>query len=138
MSLYIASDHAGFKLKKYLLENLANYTPVDLGAYNEESSDYPDFAKKLVDKISDGDFGILICGSGVGISIAANRDPKIRAALCYNNEIAKLSRQHNNANVICLGARFTTDQQALEMVNIFFSTEFEGGRHKQRVEKLGC
>ncbi len=141
MRISIASDHAGFKLKDFLKSELAQkYDIIDLGTNDSESVDYPDFGKKLAEHIANkkSDFGILICGSGIGISIAANRNPKVRAALCWNNEVSKLARQHNDANVICLGARFVTEQQALEMVNTFLSTAFEGGRHTKRVEKLSC
>ncbi|MDX1950043.1 MAG: ribose 5-phosphate isomerase B [Rickettsiales bacterium] len=136
----IASDHAGFELKEFLKSELAskNYEVFDLGTDSKNSVDYPDFAEKLALHIKDkkSDFGILICGSGIGISIAANRYNHIRAALCNNLEVTKLARQHNNANVICLGARFIDNKIALEMVEAFFNTEFEGGRHTERVRKL--
>lgn len=142
MKISIASDHAGFKLKEFLIRSLKNKKDevLDLGTDSENSVDYPDFGKKLAEHIAENrsNLGILICGSGVGISIAANRNPKVRAALCWNNEVAKLARQHNDANVICLGARFVSEEQALEMVNTFLSTAFEGGRHTKRVEKLSC
>lgn len=139
--ILIASDHAGFKLKNFLKSNLEqlNFEVIDLGCDSaEESVDYPDFAQNLGERISTtkGQFGILVCGSGVGISIAANRQKHIRAALCHNEEYAKLARQHNDANVICLGARMLSKQEALAIVKVFLSTEFEGGRHEGRVAKL--
>jgi len=138
--IIIASDHAGYKLKEFLKANLTNFNLIDLGTNSEESVDYPDYGKMLAEKVAENhsNLGILICGSGIGISIAANRNPKIRAALCHNVESAKLSRQHNNANVISLGARFLNEDEALEMVTTFLDTGFEGGRHQNRVEKLAC
>ncbi len=110
----------------------------DLGTNSEESVDYPDFGYKLSEVIAEGNckFGIAICGSGIGISIAVNRNKKIRAALCHNQEMAKLARQHNNANVLVLGSRFISDESAKDCVNVFLNTDFEGGRHQRRVEKL--
>ncbi len=139
--IFIASDHAGFVLKEFLVIELAKLglEAVDLGCSSAEKSvDYPDYAQKLCKKITDKNQlrGILICGSGIGISIAANRFKHIRAALCYNTNSAKLSRAHNDSNVVCLGARFTKDKQALSIVKAFLSTEFEGARHARRVEKL--
>ena len=136
-NLYIASDHAGFKLKSYLIESLKGYNICDLGTNSEDSVDYPDFARLLSNKIqTERDFGILICGSGVGISIAANRFDHIRAALCCEEEVARLAREHNNANVISLGARFVTVEKALSLCNVFLQTDFVGGRHQLRVDKL--
>ncbi|MCH2038238.1 MAG: ribose 5-phosphate isomerase B [Rickettsiales bacterium] len=141
-TIVVASDHAGVELKSYLIEQLERqgYQVENCGTDSTDSVDYPDFAKLASDKIrslpNDKPCGILICGSGVGISIAANRDSHIRAALCYNDEIAKLARQHNNANVIVLGARFMSHEEALKRVECFFNTEFEGGRHAKRVEKM--
>lgn len=134
----IASDHAGFSLKKALLNALKEFNLIDLGCHSStQSVDYPDFAQKLSDTITNSsDFGILICGSGIGISIAANRFKHIRAALCHNTTSAELSRLHNNANVLCLGARFIESDDALAIVNTFLTTEFEDGRHGRRVEKL--
>lgn len=137
--ILIASDHAGFFLKKNLIQKLAElgYETIDLGCDSAEKSvDYPDYAQKLCEKLKDG-FGILICGSGIGISIAANRFDKIRAALCHNVKSAKLSRAHNDANVLCLGARFTKEKSALAITKAFLTSKFEGGRHEQRVAKLG-
>ncbi|MES2676947.1 MAG: ribose 5-phosphate isomerase B [Pseudomonadota bacterium] len=140
MKIAIASDHAGFDLKSLIIKELnQKHSIIDLGAENSQTSvDYPDFATKVAEKIINQqvDFGILICGSGVGISIAANRFHQVRAALCHNVEIATLARQHNDANVLCLGARFINNQTALQMVEAFLTTAFEGGRHIKRVEKL--
>ena len=134
--IYIASDHAGFNLKKYLVENMD--TCNDLGTYSPESCDYPVYAKKLVTQVLQhpDSFGVLICGSGVGMSIAANRYVGIRAALCLNEEMAALSRQHNNANVIVLGARMISPETALNCCRVFFSTSFEGGRHLRRISLI--
>jgi ribose 5-phosphate isomerase B len=139
--ILIATDHAGFKLKEELKNYLSkNYEVVDLGTNSEESVDYPDFGKALAKAIEEkkAEQGILICGSGIGISIAANRNPAVRAALVYNEEAAKLARQHNNANVIALGARFIDTQTAIKLVDTFLTTSFEGGRHENRVKKLSC
>lgn len=139
-SILIASDHAGYTLKQklisYFQENNLSFN--DLGCDSKENSvDYPDYANKLAQQFDENNnIGILVCGSGVGVSIAANRYPKIRAALCHNQEIAKLSRQHNDANVICLGARFLDDETAITLVKTFLETQFENGRHQIRVEKL--
>jgi ribose 5-phosphate isomerase B len=138
--LLIASDHAGFELKKFLIQNLADkFQFIDLGTNSAESVDYPDYGFAMANAIENkqAEMGVLICGSGIGISIAANRNRCVRAALVYNNEIAKLSRQHNNANVICLGARFLTNTDAIQFIETFVNTQFEGGRHANRVDKLG-
>lgn len=136
--IIIGSDHAGFQLKKYIIENFKNALFEDAGTYSEESVDYPDYAKKVCESIQSNKFqkGVLICGSGVGISISANKFHNIRAGLCHVPEIAKLSRQHNDANILCLGARFTDSSTAIECLNEFLRTEFEGGRHLRRVEKI--
>lgn len=136
--ILIASDHAGFTLKNFLIEELTKLglKPVDLGCKSAEKSvDYPDFAHKLGTKLKD-EFGILICGSGIGISIAANRHKNIRAALCHNVKVAKLSRAHNDANVLCLGARIVKEKSALAIAKAFLGGEFEGGRHGKRVSKI--
>ena len=135
----IASDHAGFELKQAVIKHLGAEKVLDLGAGSLESVDYPDFGKAVGDAITSGkaDQGIVICGSGIGISIAANRNKAVRAALCMNTEMAMLARQHNNANVLALGARLVDVATALDIVNMFFKTEFEGGRHARRVDKLG-
>ena len=139
--ILIASDHAGFNLKKFLIAELqkTGFSLLDLGCDSAEKSvDYPDFAQKLAKKIiaKKAKIGILVCGSGVGISIAANRFKEVRAALCSNAKIAKLSRLHNDANVICLGARLISPLSALRAVKVFLETEFEGQRHEKRVLKL--
>lgn len=140
LTIALASDHAGFDLKTSVAKELSEkYNVVDLGCDNSQISvDYPDFAKKLAEKIikKEADFGILICGSGIGVSIAANRFKEIRAALCHNQKTSELARKHNNANVLCLGARMIEKEIAIDAVNVFLNTEFEGGRHIARVEKL--
>jgi ribose 5-phosphate isomerase B len=137
----IAVDHGGFPLKQAVIEEIraANLDVLDLGTDNEESVDYPDFADKLVNAMKAGQVsrGVLICGTGIGISIAANRHPGIRAALCCDEQTAALSRQHNDANVICFAGRTTGEVKARNLVRIFLETEFEGGRHARRVGKLG-
>jgi ribose 5-phosphate isomerase B len=137
----IASDHAGFHLKEVLKETIETlgYKVEDLGAGSDEPVDYPDYGYKLATAVSSGkaEFGVAICGSGIGISIAANRKPKVRAALCHNVETATLARQHNNANVLALGAKMVSEDLAKEMLKAFVATEFEGGRHENRVKKLG-
>lgn len=137
--ILIASDHAGFILKQFLIEELSKlgFKIVDLGCNSAEKSvDYPDYAQKLCKKITEKELGILICGSGIGISIAANRFKNIRAALCHNAVVAKLARAHNDANVLCLGARIISAKTALAAVKAFIKTDFEEGRHGRRVAKL--
>jgi len=135
--IYIASDHAGFALKEKILLN-HDFNFIDLGTDTSESVDYPDFASKVVNKIINENLskGILICGSGIGMSIAANRNPKIRAGLAFNPEIAKLMRQHNNANILVLPGRFIDIQEAIKCVDNFLSNDFESGRHLERINKL--
>ena len=136
----IASDHAGFKLKqeikKFLIKKIKNL--LDLGTKNTNSVDYPDYAHLLSKKIKKdkNQFGILICGSGTGMSMAANKHKNIRAALCYDTKSTKLSRLHNNANVMTMGARLIKKNVALKCVNTFLSTNFDGGRHSRRVKKI--
>ncbi len=138
--LCIASDHAGYKLKEdiknYLISK--NVSIIDLGPLSDGSVDYPVFAKKVSNRLRSkrSDKGILICGSGTGMAISANKTKGIRAAVCYNIKSTKLSRQHNNANVICIGARFTNKSIALKLVATFLKTKFEGGRHLRRVKKI--
>ena len=138
--IYIASDHAGFKLKKSIINFYNNkINLVDLGTYtNTKSVDYPNFAHKLCTKVSKekSSFGILVCGSGVGMSMAANKHKKIRAALCYSVKNAKLSRLHNDANVITLGERLINKSLAFKCLEVFFNTNFEGGRHYRRIKKI--
>lgn len=140
-TIAIAGDHAGFELKSLLKQELLRlgHEPLDLGTDGVESVDYPDFANRLADALRTGAArrGVLICGSGIGVSIAANRYPHIRAALCHDGLSARLSRQHNDANVLCLGARLTGVDVAKDCLQVFLGTEFEGGRHQNRVAKLG-
>tara|TARA_B100001123_G_C14722073_1_gene793499 strand:+ start:71 stop:502 length:432 start_codon:yes stop_codon:yes gene_type:complete len=136
----LASDHAGFKLKesikKFLLKKRKKI--LDLGTKNSKSVDYPDFAHLLSKKMGSSrhQFGILVCGSGIGMDMAANKHKNIRAALCYNVRATKLSRQHNNANVMTIGARLTKKNVVLKCVSTFMKTPFEGGRHQRRVKKI--
>ena len=136
--IYIASDHAGFNLKEEILKK-SNENYIDLGTNNSDSVDYPEYAHKIVEKIKShkNSLGILICGSGIGMAIAANRDEFIRAGLAFNPEIAKLMRMHNNANILVLPGRFIDVQEALKCINNFLSNKFESGRHAKRVNKLG-
>ena len=139
-TIAIACDHAGFNLKSILKKDLEDlgYTPLDLGTNGPESVDYPDFAQALGAAIADGraDMGVLVCGSGIGISIAANRNPAVRAAVVTNALTAELSRLHNNANVVCFGERLVGSEIARNAMKVFLETEFEGGRHTRRVDKL--
>ncbi len=140
MKIATGSDHAGFKLKevvrKYLLEKGVEVK--DFGTYNEYSVDYPDFAHPVANAVENKevDFGIIMCGSGNGINMAANKHKGIRAALSWNAEIAKLARQHNDANILTLPGRFIEEEEALKAVDVFLETAFEGGRHQKRVEKI--
>lgn len=138
MKWIIASDHAGFELKERIKDQFPQLALKDLGPFSTESVNYTDFAHQLAKEIEDGsaDRGILICGSGVGVSITANRHPGVRAALAWQPEIAKLCRQHNNANVLCLPARFISTELAVEMIQIFIEEPFEGGRHQLRVQSI--
>lgn len=136
----IACDHAGYGLKKAIIEFLSvnGMSVRDFGAHDTESCDYPIYAKKVAEFVNDNpdNIGILICGTGVGMSITANRYPNVRAALCHSNYDAKMSRKHIDANVICLGSRTTTPELAREFVDIFLATSFENGRHKRRVGQI--
>ena len=136
----IASDHAGYDLKEAIKNHLINnYISIfDLGPRVKKSVDYPDFAKKLANrvKLNKSDIGILVCGSGTGMAISANKIKGIRAAVCYNPKSTRLSRQHNNANIIALGARLTKKSLSLKLVELFLKTKFEGGRHIRRVKKI--
>ena len=138
-SIVLASDHAGFRLKEVIKKFLIkkNFFILDLGPKNMNSVDYPDYGHLLSKKIKKKyQLGILVCGSGIGMSIVANRHKNIRAALCYDAKSAKLSREHNNANVIAIGARLTKKNVALKCVNVFLNTKFLGGRHNKRVKKI--
>ena len=137
--IFIASDHAGYNLKNSVISKFSKKQKIiDLGPDLKVSVDYPDYAKKLSRKVASnkGSFGILICGSGMGMSIAANKTKNIRAALCYNKKNTKLSRLHNNANIITLGERLINKKKAINLIKIFLSTKFEGGRHLRRVKKI--
>jgi ribose 5-phosphate isomerase B len=136
----IASDHGGYNLKeaiKNLLIN-KNISIIDLGPFENKTVDYPDYAKKLANriKVKKSDVGILVCGSGTGMAISANKIKSIRAAVCYNVKSTRLSRQHNNANIMALGARLTSKVLSLKLVEIFLKTKFEGGRHLKRIRKI--
>ncbi len=136
----IASDHAGFNLKEDIKNHLINKNVqiFDLGPYNDISVDYPDYAKKLANriKLKKSDVGILVCGSGTGMAISANKIKRTRAAVCYSLKSTRLSRQHNNANIIALGSRLIKKKLSLKLVEIFLTTKFEGGRHLRRVKKI--
>tara|TARA_Y100001970_G_scaffold205076_1_gene249715 strand:- start:6712 stop:7149 length:438 start_codon:yes stop_codon:yes gene_type:complete len=136
----ISSDHAGFKLKEEIKKNLKKkkIKVLDFGPTTDKSVDYPDFAKKVARSISSkrSNVGILVCGSGTGMAMSANKLKKIRAAVCYNEASTRLSRLHNNANIIALGARLINKSKAIKLVNVFLGTKFEGGRHLRRVKKV--
>ena len=137
--ILIASDHAGFQLKENLKKHFKKkYNFLDFGANSDDSVDYPDFAHKLSQKISEkkDSFGLLICGSGIGMSMVANRYKHVRAALCVNEKMAKLSREHNNANVMVLGSRLISFEEAIKCFNMFFKSKFEGNRHQARLDKF--
>ena len=138
--ILIASDHAGFELKGKLEQALGSlgYDVEDLGTNSTDSTDYADYAHALAQKVSDGEAkrGVLLCGTGLGMSYAANRHPHVRAAVAWSPEVAKLSREHNDANVLVLPARFVTDEQGIEILKTWLDTPFEGGRHARRVEKI--
>ena len=140
MSIGVASDHAGYELKTKVIKYLKSKGCVvhDFGTDSAESVDYPDYAHKLASAVESGScqFGIAICGSGNGVNMTVNHHRKVRGALCWTPEIAALARQHNNANIISLPARFIEASIALQMVDVFLSTDFEGGRHQRRVEKI--
>ena len=141
LKIAICSDHAGFELKQIVNQYLIDKKPVayhDFGTHTAESCDYADFAHPMASAVEQGefDFGISICGSGNGISMTVNKHQGIRAALCWNEEIARLARLHNNANVLSLPARFVSVEEALKMVDAFFTTDFEGGRHQGRIDKI--
>jgi ribose 5-phosphate isomerase B len=138
----IGSDHAGFETKQAVIQHLLSkgYEVKDYGCYSEESIDYPDYAHPVAEYVESnpGTLGILLCGSGNGINMTANKHQAIRSALCWKKEIAELARQHNDANIIALPARFISIEEAIEMVDSFLNTEFEGGRHAKRVDKIAC
>lgn len=140
MKIAIGSDHGGYALKGGIMKVIAElgHEVVDIGCHSLDSVDYPDFAKAVSDKIIDGscESGILICGTGIGMSMAVNREPRIRAALCHDEFTARMSREHNDANVLCLGARITGPGLAEAIVRTWLGTDFAGGRHKIRIDKF--
>jgi ribose 5-phosphate isomerase B len=142
MKIAIGNDHAGPEYKKAIMDMLKakGYEVINYGTDSTDSVDYPDFGHPVATDVAEGkvDFGIIICGSGNGIAMTANKHPKVRAALCWMKEIASLARQHNDANIISIPARYTSIPQAVEMVETFINTAFEGGRHQNRVKKIAC
>ncbi|MCJ8208172.1 ribose 5-phosphate isomerase B [Mucilaginibacter sp. RS28] len=141
MKIAIGSDHAGFDYKEALVEFLKGVKEVkDFGTHSAASVDYPDFAHPVANAVEthEADFGILVCGSGNGVAITANKHQDIRAAICWTQELASLARLHNNANVLCIPARFITLEEAKKITEIFLLTQFEGGRHANRVSKISC
>ena len=140
MNIVAAADHGGFEMKNQIVEDLRKqgFVVEDLGTNSADSVDYPDFAEKATAKVLSGeaDLGILVCGTGIGISIAANRHKGIRAAILYDDYVAKVAREHNNANILCFGGRTMTTKDALRRIDIFMKTKYEGGRHDRRLGKL--
>ncbi len=137
--IVIGSDHAGYKLKKCIIERLSDLIDFyDVGTFSEESVDYPIYASKVAELVSKGiyEYGILICGTGIGVCIVANKYPNVRAALVYSREVAALAKKHNNANIICLGGRFMTCSDVVEYIKIWLSERFEGGRHLRRINQI--
>jgi len=142
MKIAIGSDHAGFEYKSKIVQYLTDkgIELQDFGTFSTESVDFPDFAHPTASAVEKGevDFGILICGSGQGVNMTANKHQGVRSALCWNTDVARLSREHNDANIIALPARFVAYEYAIEMIEIFLNTSFEGGRHERRVQKISC
>lgn len=140
LKLAIGADHAGFEYKEILKAYLVDHEVKDFGTYSADSVDYPDFAHPVASAVEskEFDFGILVCGSANGVAITANKHQHIRAAICWQNELASLARRHNNANIICIPERFVSADLAKEMTTTFLTTEFEGGRHENRVNKISC
>ncbi|HAT66189.1 MAG TPA: ribose 5-phosphate isomerase B [Flavobacteriaceae bacterium] len=142
MKIAIGNDHAGTEYKQAILKHLEaqGHAVTNFGTNTNDSVDYPDFVHPVAKAVSNSevDFGILICGSGNGVSMTANKHQKVRAALCWTKEITELARQHNNANILSIPARFTSEPQAVAMVETFLNTPFEGGRHQNRVNKIAC
>ena len=138
LKIAIAADHGGYRYKQAIIEKFSNIEWLDLGTDNSESVDYPDYAHETAERIRGGEVttGILVCGTGIGISIAANRHPEIRAALCTNTTMARLTRAHNDANVLALGERVIGIETAFDIIETFLNTDFEGGRHERRVNKI--
>ncbi len=141
-SIAIGNDHAGYErkepLKKYLLDQ--GYEVIDCGSYSTDSVDYPDYAHKVARMVASGEatLGIVICGSGNGVCMSVNKHPGIRGALAWREDIARLARQHNNANILCLPGRFISDEEAIKITAAWLTAEFEGGRHERRVKKIPC
>lgn len=140
IKIALGADHAGFEYKELLKSYLTDYEVKDFGTYSDQSVDYPDFAHPVASAVESGEyaFGVLVCGSANGVAITANKHQQIRAAICWLNELAALARQHNNANVLCIPARFVSEDLAKEMTTTFINTAFEGGRHEGRVGKISC
>jgi len=140
IKIAIGADHAGFEYKEILKDFLQDYQVKDFGPYAADSVDYPDFAHPVASAVESGEFtyGILLCGSANGVAITANKHQGIRAGLCWENEVASLVRLHNNANVLCIPARFVSVDEAKQITETFLTTAFEGGRHQNRVEKISC
>jgi len=141
-TVFIATDHAGFEIKDYVKKIIVDlgFSVQDLGPYSNERVDYPDYAKKCAENVvAQNAIGILICGTGIGISITANKTPGIRAALCHDTYTARLTREHNDANILCFGEKVVGKGVIEDMIKVFLLTEFEGGRHKKRIDKIeGC
>jgi ribose 5-phosphate isomerase B len=140
IKIAFGADHAGYAYKEMLKSHLTEFDVQDFGTFAADSVDYPDFAHPVADAVEKGaaTFGILVCGSANGVAITANKHQGVRAAICWETEIAELARMHNNANIICIPARFVSEAKAREMVHKFLETAFEGGRHQNRVEKISC
>jgi len=142
MKIAIGGDHAGFEYKQKIAQRLSElgYKLKDFGSYSADSVDYPDYVHPVATGVENGEFdlGVLVCGSGNGVAMTANKHDGIRAAICWSELLASLARQHNDANIICIPARFISYELAEEVVKLFLSTEFEGGRHKRRVDKISC
>ena len=140
VKIVVGSDHAGFELKQIIIEHLSerNMNYEDFGTNCLDSVDYPDYAKKVAEEVNSNDLimGILVCGSGQGMAMTANRFKNVRAAICHNSDVAKVTRQHNDANVLCLGSRFIDISEAIKCVDVFLSTDFEGERHLKRINKI--
>ena len=139
MKILIGNDHAGYSLKLSIIKNLEDkYEFFDKGSYSDESVDYPDYASIIAKEIQSekGDLGIIICGTGNGVCMTANKFKGIRAAICWNEEIAKLAKQHNNANIICIPSRFIKVEEAMKIIESFIMEKFEGGRHERRIKKI--
>lgn len=141
MRVYLGSDHAGFELKEQVADVLRDlgHDVVDIGAYTDESVDYPDYAERVARAVAAGEapFGVLICGTGIGMAIAANKVPGIRAVQASDPEMARMARLHNDANILTLPGRYIDKERAAEVLSVFLSTPFEGGRHQRRIDKIG-